>query len=227
MPADRGASGQGEPSRGQVRDREVETAGSLLRHFADAASALASDRDSGDGQVAARGRERGACDRQKQSGPARRVRFQVAASWDQRRLHFRQAGCGDSRRTPAANRSGEGLSSSLWNGSDAGAERLRSRRERQNDGRGIAKNGRREGRDGAEGKGQMAIAEEDRKEVMSQRGQTEGSIGTLKRYGFSGSRERSNQTMEAAGQRAMVCLNLNKLMRDLTNQEKQAQMATS
>ena len=77
------------------------------------------------------------------------------------------------------------------------------------------------------GKAKWPIAEEDRKEVMSQRGQTEGSIGTLKRYGFSGSRERSNQTMEAAGQRAMVSLNLNKLMRDLTNQEKQAQMATS
>lgn len=77
------------------------------------------------------------------------------------------------------------------------------------------------------GKTKWPVAEEDQKEVMSQRGQTEGSIGTLKRYGFSGRRERSNQTVEAAGQRAMVSLNLNKLMRDVVNREKQAQMATA
>jgi hypothetical protein len=62
---------------------------------------------------------------------------------------------------------------------------------------------------------------------MSQRGQTEGSIGTLKRYGFSGRRERSNQTVEAAGQRAMVSLNLNKLMRDLGAKDKQARKAAA
>ena len=77
------------------------------------------------------------------------------------------------------------------------------------------------------GKAKWPIAEEDRKEVMSQRGQTEGSIGTLKRYGFSGRRERSNQTVEAAGQRALVSLNLNKLMRDVVKREKQAQMTTA
>lgn len=76
------------------------------------------------------------------------------------------------------------------------------------------------------GKSKWSVAEEDRKEVMSQRGQTEGSIGTLKRYGFSGSRERSNQTVEAAGQRALVSVNLNKLMRDVASRERKAQMAT-
>lgn len=74
---------------------------------------------------------------------------------------------------------------------------------------------------------QWSVAEEDQKEVMSQRGQTEGSIGTLKRYGFSGRRERSNQTVEAAGQRAMVSLNLNKLMRDLGAKDKQARKAAA
>ena len=77
------------------------------------------------------------------------------------------------------------------------------------------------------GKTKWSVAEADQPEVMSQRGQTEGSIGTLKRYGFSGRRERSNQTVEAAGQRAMVSLNLNKLMRDVVKREKQAQMTTA
>lgn len=77
------------------------------------------------------------------------------------------------------------------------------------------------------GKTKWSVAEADQPEVMSQRGQTEGSIGTLKRYGFSGRRERSNQTVEAAGQRAMVSLNLNKLMRDVVRREKQTQMATA
>ncbi|MGH9846824.1 MAG: hypothetical protein ACREEM_49635 [Blastocatellia bacterium] len=74
------------------------------------------------------------------------------------------------------------------------------------------------------GKTPWSVAEEDRKEVLSQRGQTEGSIGTLKRYGFGGRRERSNETIEAAGQRALVSVNLAKLTRDLVNREKQAQM---
>ncbi|MGH9847887.1 MAG: hypothetical protein ACREEM_55075 [Blastocatellia bacterium] len=77
------------------------------------------------------------------------------------------------------------------------------------------------------GKAKWSVAEEDRREVMSQRGQTEGSIGTLKSYGFSGRKERSNQTVEAAGQRAMVSVNLNKLMRDVVSREKQAQTATA
>ena len=77
------------------------------------------------------------------------------------------------------------------------------------------------------GKTQWSVAEADRPAVMSQRGQTEGSIGTLKRYGFSGSRERSNETVEATGQRALVSLNLNKLMRDVVKRAQQAQMTTA
>ena len=74
------------------------------------------------------------------------------------------------------------------------------------------------------GKSPWSVAEADQKEVMSQRGQTEGSIGTLKRYGFGGRRERSNETVEAAGQRALVSVKLNKLTRDLVSRGKQAQM---
>lgn len=77
------------------------------------------------------------------------------------------------------------------------------------------------------GKSHWSVAEEDRREVMSQRGQTEGSIGTLKSYAFSGRRERSNQTVEAAGQRAMVSVNLNKLMRDVVSREKQRRSAAA
>jgi hypothetical protein len=77
------------------------------------------------------------------------------------------------------------------------------------------------------GKSKWSVAEEDRKDVMSQRGQTEGSIGTLKSYGFSGRRERSNHTVEAAGQRAMVSVNLNKLMRDVVSREKQTRSAAA
>ncbi|MGH9914276.1 MAG: hypothetical protein ACRD63_03195 [Pyrinomonadaceae bacterium] len=70
------------------------------------------------------------------------------------------------------------------------------------------------------GKSKWSVVEADQAEVMSQRGMTEGSIGTLKRYGFGGRRERSNATVEAAGHRAIVSLNLNKLMRDVVGRAK-------
>lgn len=75
------------------------------------------------------------------------------------------------------------------------------------------------------GKASWLVAEEDQKEVRSQRGKTEGSIGTLKskKYGFNQSRERSNEAVVAAGQRAMVCMNLGNLMRDIV--EKECQVA--
>lgn len=61
------------------------------------------------------------------------------------------------------------------------------------------------------------VAEADQKEGGSQRGQTEGSIGTLKsrKYDFHGGRQRSNQSLQAAGQRARVCMNLVNLLRDI------------
>jgi hypothetical protein len=79
------------------------------------------------------------------------------------------------------------------------------------------------------GKAKWCVAEADQPEVRSQRGKTEGVIGTLKsrKYGFNHRTERSNETLIAAGQRVMVCLNLNKLMRDVVGKEKKAQVATT
>jgi hypothetical protein len=51
------------------------------------------------------------------------------------------------------------------------------------------------------GKAPWYVAAADQREVGSQRGQTEGSIGTLKsrKYDFHGGRQRSNQSLRAAG----------------------------
>jgi hypothetical protein len=67
------------------------------------------------------------------------------------------------------------------------------------------------------GKAPGYVAEADQKEVGSQRGKTEGSSGTLKsrKYDCHGGRQRSNQSLQAAGQRARVCMNLVNLLRDL------------
>jgi hypothetical protein len=72
------------------------------------------------------------------------------------------------------------------------------------------------------GKAPWSVAEEDQKEVGSQRGKTEGSIGTLKssKYEFRGGRQRSNESLRAAGQRAMVCMNLVNLMRDIVEKDR-------
>lgn len=61
----------------------------------------------------------------------------------------------------------------------------------------------------------------------SQRGQTEGSIGTLKspKYDFQGGRQRSNQSLHAAGQRAMGCMNLVNLLRDLVEKNRKTTKA--
>ena len=75
------------------------------------------------------------------------------------------------------------------------------------------------------GQGAWMVGEKDQKAVKSHRGQTEGSIGRLKhrKYGFSHRQERSLETQDAAGQRAIVSVNLNTLMRDLIGQAKAAQ----
>lgn len=77
------------------------------------------------------------------------------------------------------------------------------------------------------GKAAWSVAAADQREVMSQRGQTEGSIGTLKheRYGFSRCRERSHETLTAKGQRAMAGLNLTKLLRAVSQPAKPAAKA--
>jgi hypothetical protein len=77
------------------------------------------------------------------------------------------------------------------------------------------------------GQGAWLVGEKDQQVVKSQRGQTEGSIGRLKsrKYGFSHRQERSVETQDAAGQRALVSVNLNTLMRDVVAQAKSARGA--
>jgi len=72
---------------------------------------------------------------------------------------------------------------------------------------------------GIQPKGQRAwhVAEAVRETVRSERGKTEGIIGTMKtaKYGFNKPKERLWQTLEMAGPRSILSFNLNKLMRDL------------
>lgn len=67
------------------------------------------------------------------------------------------------------------------------------------------------------GQGAWCVAEAVRETVRSERGKTEGIIGTLKtdKYGFNKPTERLWQTLEMAGPRSILACNLNKLMRDL------------
>jgi len=67
------------------------------------------------------------------------------------------------------------------------------------------------------GKRPWSVAEAVRDQIRSERGQTEGVIGTLKsdRYKFNKPKERLWQTLEMAGPRSILSFNLNKLMRDL------------
>ena len=67
------------------------------------------------------------------------------------------------------------------------------------------------------GQGAWHVAEAVRETVRSERGKTEGIIGTLKtdKYGFNKPKERLWQTLEMAGPRSILSCNLNKLMRDL------------
>src|SRR5262245_37789858 len=71
---------------------------------------------------------------------------------------------------------------------------------------------------GIQPKGQRpwSVAEEVRAQIRSERGRTEGSIGTLKsnRYQFNKPKERLWHTLEMAGPRAILAFNLNKFMRD-------------
>ena len=74
------------------------------------------------------------------------------------------------------------------------------------------------------GQGAWLVGEKDQKKVKSERGKTEGSIGRLKsrKYRFSPRQERSVATQDAAGQRAIVSVNLNTLVRDLVAQAQAA-----
>lgn len=77
------------------------------------------------------------------------------------------------------------------------------------------------------GQGAWLVGETDQKVVKSERGKTEGSIGRLKsrKYGFSHRQERSGETQDAAGQRALVSVNLTTLMRDVGEQAQSARLA--
>jgi len=74
------------------------------------------------------------------------------------------------------------------------------------------------------GKAAWPVEAEDQLKVKSERGKTEGSIGTLKskKYGLSHRQERRTETQSAAGQRSICSLNLNLLMRDLSRARKAA-----
>jgi hypothetical protein len=67
------------------------------------------------------------------------------------------------------------------------------------------------------GAGTWHVAEAVRETVRSERGKTEGIIGTLKtdKYGFNKPKERLWQTLEMAGPRSILSCKLNKFMRDL------------
>ena len=67
------------------------------------------------------------------------------------------------------------------------------------------------------GKRPWSVAEAVREQIRSERGRTEGCIGTLKsnRYRFNKPKERLWQTLEMAGPRSILSFNLNKLMRDV------------
>ncbi len=66
------------------------------------------------------------------------------------------------------------------------------------------------------GKAAWRVAGAVRDQVRSERGKTEGIIGTLKSnaYKFNKPKERLWQTLEMAGPRSILSFNLNKLMRD-------------
>ena len=77
---------------------------------------------------------------------------------------------------------------------------------------------------GIQPKGNRAwsVAEAVRETVRSERGKTEGIIGTLKtaKYGFNKPTERLWPTLEMAGPRSLLSYNLNKFMRDLVRADR-------
>src|SRR5262249_163248 len=77
------------------------------------------------------------------------------------------------------------------------------------------------------GNGEWMGGEKEQKVVKSEGGKTEGSIGRLKskKSGFSHRQERSVKTQDAGGQRAIVSVNLNTLMRDLVERDKAVNLA--
>jgi hypothetical protein len=83
---------------------------------------------------------------------------------------------------------------------------------------------------GIQPKGQRAwhVAEDVRQTVRSERGKTEGIIGTLKtdKEGFNKPKERLWQTLEMAGPRSLLSFTLNKLMRALVRADRGGEKAS-
>jgi len=69
------------------------------------------------------------------------------------------------------------------------------------------------------GKAKWAVGEKVKEKLVNERAQVEGSIGTVKssRYGFNKPVARSVEMMGVSGQRSVLGLNLNKLIRDLAS----------
>ena len=67
------------------------------------------------------------------------------------------------------------------------------------------------------GKAGWAVGKQDRRVVLSERGKTEGVIGTLKseKYKFNKPKARRDASVRAAGQKSALSFNLNKFSRDL------------
>lgn len=85
------------------------------------------------------------------------------------------------------------------------------------------------------GQAEWLVAGEDRQRVRSERGKTEGNIGTLdqvqgrllktEKYGFNKPKERKWEALQGSGQRSILSLNLNNLMKDLVNAKKSKKAA--
>jgi len=75
------------------------------------------------------------------------------------------------------------------------------------------------------GQGPWYGAEAVRATVRSERGKTEGIIGTLKtdKYGFNKPKERLWQTLEMAGPRSVLSFNLHKWMRDVVQADREGE----
>lgn len=74
------------------------------------------------------------------------------------------------------------------------------------------------------GRARWHVGKQDRRKVLSERGKTEGVIGTLKsaKYGFNKPLARRSESVRAYGQKSVLSYNLNKLLRDHSKKAKAA-----
>lgn len=69
------------------------------------------------------------------------------------------------------------------------------------------------------GKAQWLVSGQDRQTVKTERGKTEGIIGTLKslKYGFNFPKQRNFLSLQVSGQLSILSLNFNTLLKDVSN----------